>query len=129
MHFEKDHKDLALCSYTVKTKSSGKKNVLLLSTMPPLPGIITKDDNNQKPSMYEFYDFTKGGTDIVDQLNDFYTRSKSKRWDFLTFFYMLDTIRVNSKRLFCIKHKLDTKKEDTFSIIYELVKSLVYPFI
>ena len=98
--------------------------------MPPLPGIITKDDNNQKPSMYEFYDFTKGGTDIVDQLNDFYTtRSKSKRWDFLTFFYILDTIRVNSKRLFCRKHRLNTKKEDTFSIIYELVKSLVYSFI
>ena len=80
MHFEIDHKDLALCLYTVKTKSSGKKNVSLLSTMQPLPGIITKDDNSQKPSMYEFYDFTKGGTDIVDQLNDFYTtRSKSKR--------------------------------------------------
>ena len=87
--------------------------------MRPLPG-ITKDDNKQKPSIYKFYDFTKGGTDIVDQLNDFYTtRSKSKRWDILTLFYMLGMIRINSKTLFCIKHKLDIRKEDTFSITYE----------
>ena len=79
LNFEKDHNELAFCTYTVKTKSSVKKNVLLLSTMRPLPG-ITKDDNKQNPSIYKFYNFPKGGTDIVDQLNDFYTtRSKSKR--------------------------------------------------
>lgn len=129
LHCEKDLKDLALCTYTVKTKSSGKKKVLLLSIVRPLPGII-KDGNKQRQSIYRFYELTKGGKDIVDQLNDFYTtRSKSKRWDILIFFYMLDTIRVNLKMLFCIKRKLDIKEEDTFSITYELVKSLVYPFL
>ena len=46
-HYESGNKDLCLLSYFVKTKSSGKKNVLLLSTMRPLND-ITRDDNKQK---------------------------------------------------------------------------------
>ena len=62
---------------------------------------ITKDDNKQKPSIYKFDDFTKGGTDIVDQLNDCYTaRSKSKWWDILTLFYMLDTSKSKNTLLY-----------------------------
>ena len=38
--------------------------------------------NKQKLGIYKFYDFTKGGTDIVDQLNDYHTvRSQINRWD------------------------------------------------
>ena len=128
-HYESLKKDLCLLSYTVKTKSSSKKNVLLLSTMRPLNG-ITRDDNKQKPGIYKFYDFTKCGTDIVDQLNEYYTvRSQSNRWDLVAFYYILDTIRVNSKTLFCIKKGLDVKKENTFDLAFELVKSLTYPFV
>ena len=43
-HYESVKKDLCLLSYTVKTKSSGKKNVLLLSAIRPLDG-IARDDN------------------------------------------------------------------------------------
>ena len=39
--------------------------------MCPLNG-VTRDDNKKKSIIYRFYDFTKGGTDIVDQLNDYY---------------------------------------------------------
>ena len=28
---------------------------------------VTKDDGKEKPALYKLYDFTKGGTDIVDQ--------------------------------------------------------------
>ena len=48
----------------MKTKS-GKKNVLLFSTMRPIIG-VTKDDGKQKPGLYKLYDFTKGGTDECD---------------------------------------------------------------
>ena len=73
-HYESVKKGLCLLSYIVKTKSSSKKNVLLLSTMRPL--------NKQKLGIYKFYDFTKGGTDIMDQLNDYHTvRSQINRWD------------------------------------------------
>ena len=96
-HYESVKKDLCLLSYNVRTKSSGKKNVLLLSTMRPL-NRITRDDNKQKPSIYKFYDFTKDGMDIVVQLNDYYTvRSQSNICDLVAFYYILDTIRVNSK--------------------------------
>ena len=44
LYFENDYKGLALCTYTVKTKSPGKKTILILSAMQPLPG-ITKDGN------------------------------------------------------------------------------------
>ena len=99
-HYESVKKDLCLLSYTVKTKSSDKKNVFLLSTMRPING-ITRDDNKQKLGIYKFYDFTIGGTDIVDQLNDYYTvLSKSNRWDLVAFYYILDTIHVNSKTFF-----------------------------
>ena len=43
MHWEKTKGDLSLCTYTTKSKSKGKKNVLVSSTMRPLMG-ITRDD-------------------------------------------------------------------------------------
>ena len=55
----------------------------MLSTMRPTPG-ITKDDGKSKPVIMKFYDFTKGGTDMVDQLNDYYScRARTNRWDLL----------------------------------------------
>ena len=60
----------------------------------------TKDDKKEKQAIYKLYDFIKGGTDIVDQMNDCYTtQAKTLRWSTLGFSYMLDTIRVNSKSL------------------------------
>ena len=89
--------NLYLTSYAVRTKSKGKKNILVLSTMRSLPG-GTRDDGYHKPAIIKLYDFTKGGTDIVDQLNDYHTcRSCTFSWDVVALFYMLDTIRVNSK--------------------------------
>ena len=87
---------------------------------------ITRDNNKQKPDMYKFYDFVKGGTDIVDQLNDYYTvRYQSNRWDLVAFCYILDTIYVDSKTLFYIKKGLDVKKQNTFDLAFELAKSLI----
>ena len=71
-HFEKEKKNICLASYTVKTKSKGKKNVVVLSTSRPLHD-KTIDDGKENPQIIKFYDFTKGGTDIVDLLNDYYT--------------------------------------------------------
>ena len=69
-HFEKDKKDLCLSSYTVQIKSKSKKNVILSITRPMHS--CTKDDNKSKPQIFKFYDFTKGGTDIVNQMNDYF---------------------------------------------------------
>ena len=41
----------------------------------------TIDDGKEKLQIIKFYYFTKGRTDMVDQMNDYYTtRSKSCRW-------------------------------------------------
>ena len=99
-------KKICLSSYTVQTKSKGKKNVVILSTTRPMHS-CTKDDNKSKPQIFKFYDFTKGGTDIVDQMNDYFTtRAKSLRWVMIVLYYMLDTARVNAKTIWCIKTEL-----------------------
>ena len=63
--------NLNLSSYVVKTKS-GKKNVLLLSTMRRIMG-VTKDDGKQKPGLYKLHNFTKGGTVECDQRTESYS--------------------------------------------------------
>ena len=83
--------DLSLSSYVVRA-SSGKKNILMLTTMRPLPG-VTSDDGKKKPALYKLYDFTKGGMDIVDQKFGNYTvKTKSRKWTTVAFSYLLDTV-------------------------------------
>ena len=80
-HIESKEKNLYITTYLVKTKSTGRKNVLMLSTMRPVPGII-KDDGKLKPAIMKFCDFTKGRNDIVNQLNDYDScRARTNRWD------------------------------------------------
>ena len=64
--WENENKKLILHSYVVKTKSTGLRNVFLLSSMQPLLGTM-KDDGKKKPAIYKLYDFTKCGTDVMDQ--------------------------------------------------------------
>ena len=80
IYWEKNNGILNLHSYVVKTKSSGKRNVLLLSAVPPLLA-TTKDDNKSKPVIYKLYDFSKRGTDIINQRMGFYScKLISNRW-------------------------------------------------
>ena len=51
-YWEKDNGILNLHSYVVKTKSLGKQNVLLWSSVPPLLA-TTKHDNKTKPAIYK----------------------------------------------------------------------------
>ena len=79
--------------------------------MRPLNG-VAKDDSIKNPSIDKFYDFTKSGTEIVDQLNYYYTiRYHSNRWDLHAFYYILDT-NLNSKALYFIKKSLEIKKTE-----------------
>ena len=54
---------MALHSYTVMNKSTGKKNVMLLSTLDPILG-TAKGDDVALPAVIALYNFSKGGTDI-----------------------------------------------------------------
>ena len=71
----------------------------------------TKDDGKEKPQIFKFYDFTKGGTDIVDQKASYYTtKSKSRKWKLVAFFYLLDTARINVSTMWGLKNGVDPKK-------------------
>ena len=86
--------DLMLTSYVVK-KKSGKRNILLLSTMHD--NVRCSRDERKKPNTICFYDKAKGGLDVVDVVIGKYTT------------YMLDTARTNAHTVFQeIKHDIRT---------------------
>ncbi|XP_057296254.1 piggyBac transposable element-derived protein 1-like [Hydractinia symbiolongicarpus] len=127
VYWQKDG-PLSLSSYVVKT-SNGKKNVLMLSTLEPILG-TTKDDNCHKLGLYKLYDFTKGGTDIVDQRMGFHTtKTKSRKWTFVMFSYMLDTARVNSSTIYSLNKGIDPLQQKSFEYAFQLVMELVKPTI
>ena len=123
-----DHK-MSQHSYAVKTKSKGSKNVLVLSTMPPILG-TTKDDGKSKPAIIKFYDFSKGGTDIIDQRMGFYSVStKSRRWTMTGFSYILDTARVNAQSIYCANKNKNVRQSNSFELGWELALNLVRPHV
>ena len=127
LHCEKYDGDLYLCTCTTKSKSKGKKNVLVLSTKRPLLG-ITRDDSKLEPTIIKLYDFTKGGTDIMDQkISKYSCKSILNRWTMVNFFYILDNIRCNATTLYTLKHKKNPRKVDSFDIGWELIMNLVRP--
>ena len=113
----------------VKIKSSGKQNVLLLSAVPPLL-TTTKDDNKSKPAIYELYDFSKGGANIIEEKMGFYScKSKSKRWTMNAFSYVLDTCRVNASMIDAINNDLQPRSIKFVDFGFELVMSLIHSYI
>ena len=61
--------------------------------------------------MTEFYDYTKGGSNIVGQRMGFYTcKTKSRRLTSTAFAYVLDPRRVNAATVFALNHKQDPQQ-------------------
>ena len=129
VHWSDRNKHMSIHSYVVKTKSSGPRNVLLLTTMKPILA-ITKDDGKKKPAIYKLYDFTKGGTDIVDQRAESYTcKAKSNRWTLVGFYYVLDICRINASTIMAMNERTDPRKTDSFEFGWSLAEALTRPFI
>ena len=86
-----------LFSYVDK-KKSGKKNVIVLSTMHD--NVKITKDQRKKPSVHIMYDHTKGGADVVDLLSTTHlTQIKSRRWPLNALAFILDTCRSNAKTI------------------------------
>ena len=78
----------------------------------------------------KFYDFTKGGTDIIDQrMGNYSVNTKSRRWTMSAFSYILDTMRVNAQTMYAINHKEDVRPANSFGFGWELALQLVKPYI
>ena len=78
----------------------------------------------------KFYDFTKGGMDIVDQLNDYYTtRSKFYGWVMVALSYMLDTAKVSGKTVWCFQNDSDISSTSSCQLSWNLAKALPLPYV
>ena len=122
MFVKANNEKLMLVSYIDK-KKSGKKNIILLTTMHK--DIKISRDLRTKPQPIVFYDYTKGGVDIVDLLSSsLSTRIKSKRWTINALVFLLDTVRTNSRTIYL--ERKDTNISN-FQYTWKLGKSLVLP--
>ena len=117
--WESEKGRLVLHSYVVKTKSTGLRNVLLLSTVQPILGV--SKNPKKKPAIYKLYYYTKGGTDIIDQRMGTYScHTKSRRWTMAAFSYVLDTCRVNASTVFALNKGQDPRKQKSFNFVLDL---------
>ena len=111
------------------TQSKVKKNVVVLLTSSPLQS-KTIDDGKEKSRIIKFYDFTKGGKDIVYHLNDHCTaRSKSYCWVMVALSYMLYTARFNWKTVWCLKNDSDISSTSSYDFDWNLAKALALPHV
>ena len=102
---------------------------MILTTVKPILG-TSKHDPKLKPAIYKQYDYTKGGTDIIDQRMSFYScKAKSRRWTMTILAYILDTCRVNTFTFLTLNLSKNPRKENSFDFGMSLVLELVRPFI
>jgi hypothetical protein len=101
---------------------------LLLSTKKVILGTTKVDGDKFKPAAYRYYDYTKVGVDIVDQVSQPYTtNSKSKRFTRVALTWCLDTAKVNAKAIWCLNNNKNPRKFDSFEFGWKLATQLVYP--
>lgn len=87
-------KDTTLVSYVPKKN----KNVILLSTMHNDNAIDSSTGESKKPEIITFYNLTKGGVDVVDEMAASYSTSrKTKRWPMVIFFSLLNVAAINAR--------------------------------
>ena len=105
------------------------RNVLMLSTIQPLLGTV-KEGRQPKPALYKLYDYTKGGTDVIDQRMGFYCcKSKSPKWTITALSYVLDTCRVNASTLLAMNFGQSPRAQDSFQFGWNLAMALIVPFV
>jgi hypothetical protein len=73
------------------------KNVLLISTIHE-QGDIDPESVEKKPEVIMFYNQTKGGVDVVNELKGEYSVSRiSCRWSLIIFFSLMNIAGMNSQ--------------------------------
>lgn len=114
-----------MVSYAIK-KKTGWKNVLVLSSMHK--NVKITQDERRKPDVISFYDHTKGGVDIMDQMAGvFTTRCKTRRWTMNALSYVLDTVRTNANTLW--NEMYPAEKLSSHDFLWALSDELIKPFV
>ncbi|KAM6999965.1 piggyBac transposable element-derived protein 4-like [Tautogolabrus adspersus] len=89
------HERATLTVYQAKQRN----NVALLSTMHPTVSIGS--DRKRKPETVTFYNVTKVGVDVLDQMARQYTvKGGTRRWPVAVFYNLLDMAAINAHVLF-----------------------------
>ena len=92
--------NVTLVSYVPQTKQ--KKNVVLFSSMHHDDKIDPESGEMKKPEIITFYNSTKGGVDMVDQMAGEYDTSRnSRRWPLTVFYTLLNVSTINAYILYC----------------------------
>lgn len=90
-------KDITLVSYIPKKN----KVVLLMSSLHHDDNIDESTGDDQKPEIITYYNSTKSGVDVVDELCATYDVSRnSKRWPLTIFFAMLNISGINANIIY-----------------------------
>lgn len=85
------HEDITLTVYKCKPT----KNVLILSSLHPTVAIAS--DAKKKPETIEYYNNTKYGVDVLDEMAKKYTvKAGSRRWPVQVFYNCLDLAAINA---------------------------------
>ena len=122
---------IRLCSYVTKRKFSKKNQVVILTTTDPIKG-VTMDDNTKKPALFKLYDYTKTGTDLMDQRmarRKYSTKAKSNKWTMVGFYYLLDTARINAQTVWSLNNGLNPRTSKSYEFGMMIAKSLILPMV
>lgn len=108
--------DMSLTVYQGKKS----KHVLLLSTMHPSVDVI--EEGKKIPETIAYYNKTKCGVDVVDQMARKYTvRAGTRRWPVHTFYNILDLAGINAHIIF---NKISGKKMSRRTYLQKLIEEL-----
>ncbi|XP_039311769.1 uncharacterized protein LOC105198192 isoform X3 [Solenopsis invicta] len=113
------HNGKTLVSYNPEKR----KIVLLLSSL-HTSGTI--DEKSGKPEIVLFYNKTKGGTDVFNQLvHEYSTCRRTERWPMRYFYGILDQAGINCFILYTFN--LQNNKKNRYTFMEELSLSLIRP--
>ena len=118
--------NVTLVFYVPQTKQ--KKNVVLFSSMHHDDKIDPESGDTKKPEIITFYNSTKGGVDMVDQMAGKYDTSRnSRRWSLTVFYTLLNVSTINAYILYCHnpKNKLNRRlfiKSVSMLLVQEALK-------
>lgn len=88
---------VTLTSYQCKLS----KSVLVLSTLHPNVHVPTENNRKRKPEPVLFYNQTKAGVDVIDQMSRASSvKAASRRWPVHVFYNVLDMALINSWIIF-----------------------------
>ncbi|XP_015120075.1 piggyBac transposable element-derived protein 4 isoform X1 [Diachasma alloeum] len=113
--------ECTLVSYVPKKS----RNVLLLSSLHHDDKIDEETGSRQKPEIMTFYNATKGGVDVVDELKGNYSVNReTRRWPMVVFYGLMNIAGINSQ----IIYRENTGAKITRrAYLSDLAKSLVLP--